>query len=86
MPSTPTQTIQERLFSLLSRELDLPRAEIGPDLSLVSDLNLDSLEMIELAGTIEEEFQVEIEDEELEKAQTLQQLAELIREKRGEGV
>jgi acyl carrier protein len=83
MSNINVAVIPEKLRSLLSRELGVP-----PDLLLAEskmvEFDLDSLEMIDLASTIEGEYGIEIEDEEFEKVQTLQQLVELIEEKGGE--
>jgi acyl carrier protein len=83
MSNTHVAVIPEKLRSLLSRELGIPPDLLLPE-SKMTEFDLDSLEMINLASTIEGEYGIEIEDEEFEKVQTLSQLVELIEEKGGE--
>ncbi|KPF84487.1 hypothetical protein IP70_15800 [alpha proteobacterium AAP38] len=60
--------------------LGAPEAKPDPSLKLVEDFHLDSLDMVELAMALEEEFQVEIPDEDWENAadMSLTQVAELV--------
>ena len=70
-------TIFERLKKVIVEQLDVAEKEITPEMSFVDDLNVDSLDLIELITAMEEEFsmpgrKLEIADEDAEKIQTIQ--------------
>lgn len=70
-------TVFERLKKVIVEQLDVAEKEITPEASFVGDLNVDSLDLIELITAIEEEFstperKLEIADEYAEKMQTVQ--------------
>jgi len=70
-------TIFERLKKVIVEQLDVEKKEITPETSFVDDLNVDSLDLIELITAMEEEFstpekKLEIADENAEKIQTVQ--------------
>lgn len=70
-------TVFERLKKVIVEQLDVAEKEITPEASFVDDLNVDSLDLIELITAIEEEFstperKLEISDEYAEKIQTVQ--------------
>lgn len=70
-------TILERLRKVIVEQLDVEKKEITPETSFVDDLNVDSLDLIELITAMEEEFstperKLEIADEDAEKIQTVQ--------------
>jgi acyl carrier protein len=56
-------------------------AEVKPEASFVDDLNADSLDLVELIMSLEEEFGMEISDEEAEKIKTVVDAMEYIEEK-----
>jgi len=70
-------TIFERLKKVIVEQLDVAEKEVTPETSFVDDLNVDSLDLIELITAMEEEFsmpgrKLEIADEDAEKIQTIQ--------------
>lgn len=71
-------TIYERVRSLIVEQLGVEEEEVTPSASFVDDLNADSLDLVELIMSIEEEFggsgdaEMEISDEDAEKIQTVQ--------------
>jgi acyl carrier protein len=66
----------ERLRALLQRELDLPADSLQPQASLES-LGIDSLRMIEIVFTIEDEFKVAVRAEPAELRERLKTLGDL---------
>ena len=64
-------------------QLGAEEAEIAPTASFVEDLNADSLDLVELIMSLEEEFGMEISDEEAEKIVTVQDAVDYIREHQG---
>jgi acyl carrier protein len=60
-------TIEERVKKVVEDQLSVNQDQINPDASFIDDLGADSLDTVELVMALEEEFSVEIPDEEAEK-------------------
>lgn len=76
-------TVYERVRALIVDQLGVEEDQVTPNASFVDDLNADSLDLVELIMSIEEEFskegtQVEISDEDAEKIQTVQDAIDFI--------
>ena len=56
-------TTLERVKNLIAEQLGLSWAEVTSDVKLISDLDADSLDQVELVIAFEDEFQIEIPDE-----------------------
>ena len=63
--------IFERVKEILVEQLDVEEASITPETSILNDLEADSLDLVEVIMAIEEEFDIEIPDEEVEKISTV---------------
>jgi len=63
--------LDERVTEIIMEQLGVSREEIRPDASFIDDLGADSLDIVELVMAMEEEFDIEIPDEEAEKIQTI---------------
>ncbi|NNL67330.1 MAG: acyl carrier protein [Myxococcales bacterium] len=64
--------LEERVTEIIMEQLGVSREEIRPEASFIDDLGADSLDIVELVMAMEEEFDIEIPDEEAEKIQTIQ--------------
>ncbi|MEI4220353.1 MAG: acyl carrier protein [Candidatus Dasytiphilus stammeri] len=64
--------IEERIKKVLSKQLKIKQEKILNNHSFVKDLRADSLDTVELFMELEEEFNIEIPDEEAEKITTVQ--------------
>ncbi len=63
--------LEPRLKKMISEQLGVDEAQVVPSASFADDLQADSLDLVELIMSIEEEFGVEIPDEDAEKLQTV---------------
>ena len=64
-------TVEERVKNIIVEQLGVDAAQVTPDTSFVEDLGADSLDTVELVMAFEEEFDIEIPDEEAEKMSTV---------------
>ena len=71
-----------RVASIINEITDIPESELQPEKGLVEDLEIDSLTKIELAVTIQDEFDIEVEDEKLKELKTIQDIVDLVRPSR----
>ena len=65
-------SIEERVKKIIVEQLGVKEEDVKPEASFVEDLGADSLDTVELVMTLEEEFDIEIPDEEAEKITTVQ--------------
>jgi acyl carrier protein len=70
--SNATSTIMERVKKVVVDQLSVNGDEVLPTSSFTQDLGADSLDTVELVMAFEDEFSLEIPDEEAEKIQTVQ--------------
>jgi acyl carrier protein len=73
-------TISERLKKIIVDQLGVDEGEVVQNASFVEDLNADSLDLVELIMSLEEEFKVQISDEDAEKITTVQEAEDYIEE------
>ena len=66
-------TIEERVKKIVAEQLGVAEDEIKLESSFVDDLGADSLDTVELVMALEDEFEIEIPDEQAEKITTVQQ-------------
>lgn len=73
-------TVSERLKKIIVDQLGVDESEVVPNASFVEDLNADSLDLVELIMSLEEEFKLQISDEDAEKITTVQEAEDYIEE------
>lgn len=72
--------MQEKVISIVSEAANVEVATIKPETSFVDDLNLDSLDMVEMMMKMEEEFGVEIPEEKTEDLKTINDVMAYLKE------
>jgi acyl carrier protein len=73
-------SVHERLKKIIVDQLGVDESEVVPNASFVEDLNADSLDLVELIMSLEEEFKIQISDEDAEKITTVQEAEDYIEE------
>jgi acyl carrier protein len=74
-------TVDERVKKIIAEQLGVEEDEVTPEASFVEDLGADSLDTVELVMALEEEFGIEIPDEDAEKILTVGKALDYIKEK-----
>jgi acyl carrier protein len=75
--------IDEKVIDIIVDKLGVDRAEVTPEAVFVDDLGADSLDLVELIMAMEEEFGMEIADEDAEKLRTVQDVITFISARAG---
>ena len=70
--------IDEKVIDIIVDKLGVDRAEVTPEAVFVDDLGADSLDLVELIMAMEEEFGMEIADEDAEKLRTVKDVISFI--------
>ena len=70
--------VLEKVKAILSEQFDVEEDSITPDTNLSEDLEADSLDVVDLLMSIEDEFGIEVPDEEIENIKTVDQLVKYI--------
>ncbi|MGC9324432.1 MAG: acyl carrier protein [Desulfomonilia bacterium] len=73
--------VQQRIIQLIADQLEKDVSEILPEMSFADDLGADSLDLVELIMTVEEEFNIEIPDEDAEKIKLVKDAIDYVRSK-----
>ena len=71
--------VEEKVKKIIAAQIGINEEEIRPEASFIKDLGADSLDIVELVMTLEDEYGIEISDEEAEKIQTVQEAIDYIK-------
>ncbi|MEE8075764.1 MAG: acyl carrier protein [Candidatus Binatia bacterium] len=71
-------SIQARVKEIVCEQLGVSEDEVTPEASFLEDLGADSLDIVELVMALEEEYELEISDEDAEKIKTVQDIVSYI--------
>ena len=77
------KSIEEKVKDIIIEQLGVNAEQVTPNASFIEDLGADSLDTVELVMAFEEEFSVEVPDEDAEKLQSVGDVIKYIEEKKG---
>jgi acyl carrier protein len=75
--------LEERVTEIIVEQLGVAREDLAPEASFIDDLGADSLDIVELVMAMEEEFDVEIPDDDAEKIQTIGDAVAYLKDRAG---
>lgn len=73
--------LEEKVMGIIVEQLDVAREQCVPEASFIDDLGADSLDLVELIMEMEDNFSVQISDEELGNIRTVQDVIDFLRTK-----
>ena len=76
-------SIEERVIDLIVEQLGVSQDQVTPEASFIDDLGADSLDTVELVMAFEEEFGIDIPDEDAEKMSTVSDAVKYLSENAG---
>lgn len=74
-------TLEEKIIEIIAEQLNVTKEECVPEASFIDDLGADSLDLVELIMEMEENFDIHIADEELEKIRTIKDVFDFLHSK-----
>lgn len=77
------QSVEEKVKAIIVEELGVDESEVTPDAKFIEDLGADSLDTVELVMRFEEDFGLEIPDEDAEKILSVKDAVSYIQSKLG---
>jgi acyl carrier protein len=80
MSTTSKEDILAKLKPIIADQLGVDEADVKEDASFTEDLNADSLDLVELIMSLEEQFKLQISDEDAEKITTVGEAVDYIAE------
>ena len=70
--------MKNKVIDIIAETLDIDKSEISMKTNLIKDLDIESLDLVDLVGAFEEEFGVEIADKDIKDIQTVADIVEYI--------
>jgi len=71
-------SVEARVKEIVCEQLGVSDEEVNPEASFIEDLGADSLDIVELVMALEEEYEMEISDEDAEKIRTVKDVIQYI--------
>ncbi|MDU6031943.1 MAG: acyl carrier protein [Peptoniphilus harei] len=70
--------MKDRILQIIAEQFNIDKDDLTEDMNFQDDLNADSIELVELVMTIEEEFETEVSEEDLERLKTIGDVIEYV--------
>jgi len=68
----------EKVCKMLAEQLNIDESKISPEQEVVKDLGADSLDIVELMMTLEDEYEITLPEGEVEKVKTVQDIVDML--------
>jgi len=78
--SDENKTLEDKVIDIIVEQLGVEKEQVTPDAKFIEDLGADSLDTVELVMALEEEFTIEVPDEEAEELQSVGDVIKYIEE------
>ena len=72
------EALSERVNSIVTDQLGVDKESLSPEANLLDDLGADSLDVVELVMALEEEFGIEVPDDDVENMRTIRDIVQYI--------
>lgn len=72
--------MRERILEIIAEQVNRSVDELDPSMDFIDDLNMDSIELVELIMSVEDEFGIEIDEDRLEKVRSIGDVLDLLEE------
>ncbi len=72
------EAVTEKVTSIIIEQLSVDKESVVPEANLLDDLGADSLDVVELVMALEEEFGIEVPDDDVENIRTVKDVAEYV--------
>lgn len=72
--------MRERILEIIADQVNRSVDELDPSMEFIDDLNMDSIELVELIMSVEDEFDIEIDENRLEKVRSIGDVLDLLEE------
>lgn len=72
--------MRERILEIIAEQVNHSVDELDPSMDFIDDLNMDSIELVELIMSVEDEFDIEIDEDRLEKVRSIGDVLDLLEE------
>ncbi len=76
-------SVEKKIKEIIMNQLDLDEKEITPEAAFIDDLGADSLDVVEMVMAMEEAFDLEIPDEDVENITIVQDVIDYIKQRTG---
>jgi len=77
----PATSLLEKITQIIVDQLGVNKTEVGPEAKFIDDLGADSLDIVELLMAVEDQFAIEVPDEDAEGMQTVGDIIRYIEER-----
>lgn len=72
--------MKDKVLNIIAEQLNVEPEDLKPEMDFVDDLNQDSIELVELIMSLEDEFDIEVDEEKLEQVHTVGDVLDLVEE------